>query len=61
LDVNYTFAVEFIEAINGAKKRVVMADGKTLDITIPAGLEGWADTAPARQGHPASAARSQAT
>lgn len=38
-DVNYTFAVEFLEAINGAKKRVVMADGRTLDITIPAGLK----------------------
>jgi len=38
-DVHYTFSVEFTEAINGAKKRVVMADGKTLDITIPAGLK----------------------
>ena len=32
-------SVEFTEAINGAKKRVVMADGKALDITIPAGLK----------------------
>ena len=38
-DVHYTFSVEFTEAINGAKKRVVMADGKALDITIPAGLK----------------------
>ena len=38
-DVNYTFTVEFIEAINGAKRRVVMGDGKTLDITIPPGLK----------------------
>lgn len=38
-DVNYTFAVSFIEAIAGAKKRVVMADGKALDITIPPGLK----------------------
>lgn len=37
-DLHYTFSVEFTEAANGAKKRVVMADGKTLDITIPAGL-----------------------
>jgi DnaJ-class molecular chaperone len=37
-DVNYTLAIPFIDAINGAKKRVVMADGRTLDITIPAGL-----------------------
>ena len=38
-DVHYTFSVEFTEAINGAKKRVVMADGKSLEITIPAGLK----------------------
>jgi DnaJ-class molecular chaperone len=38
-DVNYTLAIDFLEAINGAKKRVVMADGRTLDITIPAGLK----------------------
>ncbi len=37
-DINYTFPVDFIEAVNGAKKRVVMADGKTLDISIPAGV-----------------------
>ena len=38
-DVNYTFAVSFIDAINGAKRRVVMGDGKALDITIPPGLK----------------------
>ncbi len=37
-DVNYTFAVPFTDAINGAKKRVVMGDGKALDISIPDGL-----------------------
>lgn len=39
IDITYTFAVDFIEAIGGAKKRVVMADGRTVDITIPAGLK----------------------
>ena len=38
-DINYTFAIGFLDAINGAKKRVVMADGKTLNITIPPGLK----------------------
>jgi DnaJ-class molecular chaperone len=38
-DVGYTMSVEFTEAVNGATKRVTMADGKTLDITIPAGLQ----------------------
>jgi len=38
-DIAYTMSVEFTEAVNGAKKRVVMADGKALDISIPAGLK----------------------
>ena len=37
-DVNYTFAIDFVEAVNGAKKRVVMADGKSFEISIPAGV-----------------------
>ncbi len=37
-DVRYTMEVSFLEAVNGTKKRVTMPDGKTLDITIPAGL-----------------------
>jgi DnaJ-class molecular chaperone len=37
-DVHYTLAADFLEAVNGAKKRVSMADGRTLDITIPTGL-----------------------
>ena len=37
-DVNYTLPVEFLEAVNGDKKRVDMPDGKTLDISIPAGV-----------------------
>lgn len=38
-DLNYTFSVEFLEAVVGARKRVVMADGKTIDIAIPPGLK----------------------
>jgi len=38
-DVHYALPVDFLEAVNGAKKRVDMPDGKTLDITIPAGVE----------------------
>ena len=37
-DVNYTLPIEFLEAVNGDKKRVDMPDGKTLDISIPAGV-----------------------
>ncbi len=38
-DVNYSLPVDFLEAVNGAKKRVDTPEGKTLDITIPAGVQ----------------------
>jgi DnaJ-class molecular chaperone len=37
-DVHYTLSVEFIEAANGATKRLTLPDGKVLDVHIPAGL-----------------------
>lgn len=36
-DLRYTMEVSFLEAVNGAKRRVTMPDGKSLDIAIPAG------------------------
>ncbi len=38
-DLRYQLAVDFLDAVNGAKKRLTMPDGKTLDLTIPAGLK----------------------
>jgi DnaJ-class molecular chaperone len=38
-DVAYQLAVDFVEAIKGAKKRVTMPDGKALDLKIPAGVK----------------------
>jgi DnaJ-class molecular chaperone len=38
-DVRYTLTVDFLEAANGAKKRLNLPDGRTLDVAIPAGLE----------------------
>jgi DnaJ-class molecular chaperone len=38
-DVKYRLDVDFIDAVKGAKKRVTMPDGRTLDINIPAGVE----------------------
>ena len=35
--VRYQMSVDFLEAVNGAKKRVTMPDGKVLDISIPLG------------------------
>ena len=38
-DIQYTLTVDFVEAANGASKRVTMHDGRVLDVTIPAGLK----------------------
>ncbi len=38
-DISYTFSVGFMDAVNGGKQRVTMGDGKTLDKTIPAGVQ----------------------
>ncbi|HUL08779.1 MAG TPA: DnaJ C-terminal domain-containing protein [Candidatus Acidoferrum sp.] len=38
-DVTYVAEVDFIEAAVGAKKRLMLTDGKTLDVTIPPGTE----------------------
>jgi len=38
-DLRYRLDIDFLDAVNGATKRVTMPDGKTLDITIPAGFE----------------------
>ena len=37
-DVRYTLDVDFIEAVQGAKKRVSMPDGGTLDLSVPEGV-----------------------
>jgi DnaJ-class molecular chaperone len=58
-DVNYELPVEFTEAVNGAKRRFTMPDGKTLELTIPAGVtEGQVlrmrgQGGPGREGGPA--------
>ena len=37
-DVRYGLEIDFLDAVNGTHKTVAMPDGKTLDITIPAGI-----------------------
>ncbi len=37
-DVRYTLDVEFTEAVQGAKKRVSLPDGGTLDLSVPEGV-----------------------
>jgi DnaJ-class molecular chaperone len=36
-DVHYRLPVDFMEAVNGATKRITMPDAATLDVNIPAG------------------------
>ena len=38
-NVSYTVPISFLEAAKGAKKRIKLADGKTLDVRIPPGTE----------------------
>jgi DnaJ-class molecular chaperone len=38
-DAQYNLTVEFLDAANGAVQRLTMPDGRTLDVTIPAGLQ----------------------
>jgi len=51
-DASYGLAVDFLEAIKGAKKRVTMPDGKVLDISIPRGLKDGQVLRLRGQGHP---------
>jgi len=38
-DALYRLSVEFLEAVNGATKRITLPDGGTLDVVIPAGTK----------------------
>lgn len=38
-DVHYVLTADFLEAANGAVRRMTLADGRTIDVTIPAGLQ----------------------
>ncbi len=37
-DIRYSLTVDFLDAAKGAVKRLSLPDGRTLDVTIPAGL-----------------------
>lgn len=36
-DFRYHLKVDFLDSVNGAKRRITMPDGQSLDLTIPAG------------------------
>ena len=37
-DAQYRLEIDFLEAVNGTKKRITLPDGGTLDVTIPPGV-----------------------
>jgi DnaJ-class molecular chaperone len=38
-DIRFTLDVDFVDAINGARRRISLSEGRTLDVAIPAGVE----------------------
>lgn len=38
-DLHFRLRVDFLAAVNGASERVTLPDGRTVDVTIPAGIE----------------------
>ncbi|MEE8535784.1 MAG: DnaJ C-terminal domain-containing protein, partial [Kiloniellales bacterium] len=59
-DVNYAIKVSFQEAALGAKKRIRLAEGKTLDVTIQPGTENGQTLRLKGQGRPGQAKTGQA-
>ncbi len=38
-DEHYALTVDFLDAVNGATRRLTLPDGRTLDVKVPSGLE----------------------
>jgi DnaJ-class molecular chaperone len=38
-DVRYKLAIDFLEAVNGTRKRVDLPDGRTIDVSVPPGVD----------------------
>ena len=38
-DIRFTLEIDFLDSINGARRRVSLSEGRTLDVAIPAGVE----------------------
>ena len=53
-DVLYRLELDFLEAVNGGKRLVTLADGKTLDVVIPAGTRDAQTLRLRRKGLPAN-------
>jgi DnaJ-class molecular chaperone len=51
-DVRYRMEVDFLDAVNGGRRRVAMSDGRSLDLAIPPGLVSGQTLRLKGQGHP---------
>lgn len=38
-DIRFNLEIDFLDAVNGARRRISIAEGRTLDLAIPAGVE----------------------
>lgn len=38
-DIRYRLEIDFLDAVNGARRRITLPDGKSLDLTIPPGVD----------------------
>jgi DnaJ-class molecular chaperone len=38
-DIRFTLEIDFLDSINGARRRVSLSEGRTLDVAIPGGVE----------------------
>jgi DnaJ-class molecular chaperone len=38
-DIRFTLDIDFLDSVNGARRRISLAEGRTLDVAIPAGVE----------------------
>jgi len=38
-DIRFTLDIDFLDAVSGAKRRISLSEGRTLDVAIPAGVE----------------------
>lgn len=51
-DIRTSLKVEFLEAVGGAKRRVTLPDGRTVELSIPAGLKDGQTLRLKGRGHP---------
>jgi len=51
-DAHYSLTIDFLDAANGVVRRLSLPEGRTLDVTIPAGTRDGHVLRLKRQGHP---------